>query len=70
MKSLTEKEKAELKLKLISHLESFIEEVTLEDNNLGYLPDEIFTLMANASLAVLYAAQETNVYMKREDLLK
>lgn len=50
-------------------MEEFINEVTETDNNIGFLPENIETLMADAAFAVLQAVTATNQYFKDQNML-
>lgn len=66
MKSL---EKEKLKIKLSEKMEEFITEATETDNNIGYVPENIETLMADAAFAVLQSVTATNQYLKDKNML-
>jgi hypothetical protein len=66
MKSL---EKEKLKVKLSEKMEEFIKEATETDNNIGYVPENIETLMADAAFAVLQSVTATNQYLKDKNML-
>jgi len=70
MEKLLELEKQELRLRLTRKMEEFIDEVGSEDNNLGYLPNNIDSLMSNAAFEILLAVNATNQLMEEEGLLK
>jgi len=50
-------------------MEEFITEATETDNNIGYVPENIETLMADAAFAVLQSVTSTNQYFKDENML-
>ena len=50
-------------------MEEFITEATEKDNNIGYVPENIETLMADAAFAVLKSVTATNQYLKDENML-
>ena len=57
---LTEKEIIEYKLKLISLMDKFVGDITLDDNNLGWIPENIEYLMADAALNILITVNATS----------
>jgi len=69
MTQLTEREKYEMKLRLLSAMGAFIQKETSKDNNLGWLPDEIESMMADAAFNVILAVNATNAYIEKEGLL-
>lgn len=69
MNKIIEPEKSELRMLLMKQMEKFIENLP-DGNNIGWMPDDVIGLMADASFAVLMAIHETNVYMEKEDLVK
>jgi len=66
---MTSLEKEQLKVKLSEKMEEFITEATETDNNIGYVPENIETLMADAAFAVLQSVTSTNQYFKDENML-
>ncbi len=70
MSKLSELEKLKLKSKLTEKIEEFINTVTSKDNNLGWLPENIESLMSNAAFEILLTAVATSEYMEEQDLLK
>lgn len=66
MTQLTEREKYEMKLRLLSAMGAFIQKETSKDNNLGWLPDEIESMMADAAFNVILAVNATNAYIEKE----
>lgn len=70
MSKLSESELLKLKLKLSEKIEEFINIVTSKDNNLGWLPENIESLMSNAAFEILLTAVATSEYMEEQDLLK
>ena len=70
MAKFAEKEKQELKLQLLKQMEIFMKKVTEVDNEIGYIPDNIEALMADAAFAVLETVNATNHYFETEDMLK
>ena len=64
MNKLTELEKQNLKVKLTRIMEKYITEITIVDNDLGYLPENIETYMANAAFAVLESVNATNIIIE------
>lgn len=70
MSKLSELEKLKLKSKLTEKIEEFINIVTSKDNNLGWLPENIESLMSNAAFEILLTAVATSEYMEEQDLLK
>mgnify|MGYP000725311494 CR=1 FL=1 len=67
---MTKIEKLQLKGKLTEKIAEFIDSATVEENNIGYVPEDIESLMADAAFAVLETATATNDYFKNEDMLK
>lgn len=67
---LTNREKKELKLKLLEYIEEYMNDVTNKENNLGWIPTNLEDLMTDAAFAVLETVNETNVYYEEQDLLK
>lgn len=70
MTLFTKKEKIELKLKLTKLMERFIETECEDDNNFGWVPNEIESMMANAAFSVLETVNATNSYIEENDLLR
>lgn len=65
---LSEKEKQEIKLKLINAIEKTMEEITADDNDLGWLPDNYEVLMSDAAFNILDAINSTNAFIQKEGL--
>lgn len=63
-------EQQQLKTKLTEKMGEFIMEVTQDDNNIGWIPENIEVLMADAAFAVLQTVTSTNEFLKDQDLLK
>jgi hypothetical protein len=66
----TEQERLELRLKLITVMSDFIVSQTETDNNIGYVPDNIEQLMADAAFGVLDTVNAVNHYFDTEAMLK
>jgi hypothetical protein len=56
-------------LVIYREMEEFITEATETDNNIGYVPENIETLMADAAFAVLQSVTATNQYLKDKNML-
>ena len=67
---MTTLEKEQLKAKLTEKMNEFIEDVTHNDNEIGWLPDNIEALMSDAAFSVLQTVTATNQYFKDNDMLK
>ena len=67
---MTTLEKEQLKAELTEKMSEFIEVVTQDDNEIGWLPDNIDSLMSDAAFAVLQTVTATNQYFKEQDMLK
>ena len=67
---MTTLEKEQLKAKLTEKMNEFIEEVTQDDNEIGWLPDNIDSLMSDAAFSVIQTVTVTNQYFKDQDMLK
>lgn len=67
---MTKIEKLQLKGKLTVKISEFIDESTENENNIGYVPEDIESLMADAAFAVLETVTATNDYLKKERLLE
>jgi uncharacterized membrane-anchored protein len=67
---MTTLEKEQLKAKLTEKMSEFIEEVTHDYNEIGYVPENIEALMSDAAFSVLQTATATNQYFKDQDMLK
>ena len=67
---MTKIEKLQLKGKLTIKISEFIDEATENENNIGYVPEDIESLMADAAFAVLETVTATNDYLKKERLLE
>lgn len=61
MQPLLEREKLEMKGRLLSAISSYINNETADDNNIGYIPDNLDVLMTNAAFGILEAVNATNV---------
>ena len=70
MARLTEKEKAEIKMKLLNAIEKAMEEITHDDNNLGWLPNDYEAMMADAAFNTLDAINATNAFIEAEGMMK
>jgi len=70
MKRMTELEKEELKFHLTEAMEKFMQRETTNDNNLGWVPDNIEKYMSDAAFAVLMNSVELNYYLEDQGLLK
>ena len=70
MNQLTEKEKTELKLHLIRVMDKFIKDETKEDNNIGWVPDNLGKYMADAAFAVLESVNQLNYFLDKEEIIK
>lgn len=66
---MTSLEREQLKVKLSEKMEEYITEATETDNNIGYVPKNIETLMADAAFAVLQSVTATNQYFIDENML-
>jgi len=60
----TELEKQQIKLRLHAKIEEFLEAETESDHAIGFLPDNIEMLMADAAFAVLSTVTDTNKYFE------
>lgn len=67
---MTTLEKEQLKAKLTEKMNEFIEEVTQDDNEIGWIPDNIEALMSDAAFSVLQTVTATNQYFKDNEMLK
>ena len=67
---MTTLEKEQLKAKLTEKMNEFIEEVTQDDTEIGWLPDNIDSLMSDAAFSVIQTVTATNQYFKDNDMLK
>lgn len=70
MNRLTEKQKQEIKLKLLNAIETTMEEITQDDNDIGWIPENYEALMADAAFNILDAINSTNAFIERENLFK
>lgn len=70
MTILTEKQKQEIKLKLLKSIEKTMGEITQNDNKIGWLPNNYEALMASAAFNVLEAINSTNAFIEQEGLFK
>jgi hypothetical protein len=66
---LTDKEKIEMKLKLMEAINNALDETLSNDHNFGYIASEIASLMADASLTTLLAITATNNYFEEEGII-
>ena len=67
---MTELEKQQIKTRLTETINRFLEEeCDKPPHNIGFVPHNIESLMADAAFAVLMTATATNEYMKQEELL-
>lgn len=67
---MTTLEKEKLKVRLTEKMGEFIEELTEDYNEIGYIPDNIEALMSDAAFAVLQTVTATNQYFKDDEMLK
>lgn len=67
---LTSEEKLQLKLNLNKAISKWLDKETMTDNNLGWLPEDITSLMSDSAFAVLEATVSLNAYMEEEQMLK
>lgn len=67
---MTTLEKEQLKAKLTEKMNEFIEEVTQDDNEIGWIPYNIEALMSDAAFSVLQTVTATNKYFKDNEMLK
>jgi hypothetical protein len=70
MNQLTDKEKAELKFHLIGVMDKFLEDETKEDNNIGWIPNNLEKYMADAAFAVLESINQLNYFLDKEEIIK
>lgn len=70
MNKIIEPEKTELRLKLMNKINKFIEEVGVQENNIGWIPDNLVETMTDAAFAVLMTVHGTNISMDENGLLK
>ena len=69
-KNMTSLEKEQLKAKLTEKMNEFIEDVTQNDNEIGWIPENIEALMSDAAFSVLQTVTATNQYFKDNEMLK
>ena len=67
---MTTLEKEQLKAKLTEKMNEFITEAAQDDNEIGYVPENIEALMSDAAFSVLQTVTATNQYFKDQDMLK
>ena len=67
---MTIKEKLEIKSRLIQAMSDFITKETEDDNGIGYIPNNIESIMADAAFSVLETVVETNKFFEEQGMLK
>lgn len=67
---MSELEKQQIKTRLTEVLDKFITDETAKDNNIGWLPENIEALMADAAFSVLMTVTATNEFFESEGLFK
>lgn len=55
---------------LEQNIEDFLQKETLDDNEFGWVPENIARRMAEAAFAVLRSNKELNDYLDKEGLIK
>lgn len=70
MRLFREEEKLQMKLDLVQLMDKFIEEQTIDDNELGFIPNELSMRMAEAAFTVLDTVNMVNTFMEEENLLQ
>lgn len=67
---LTIEEKMRFKLNLNRAISKWLENETIKDNNLGWLPDDVVTLMTESAFNILETVNSLNFTLQNEELLK
>lgn len=70
MERLTERQVLALKTEMVETMSNFTEKMSElgKTDNIGWMPDNLEVLMADAALAVLFACAKTNHYIENEGL--
>lgn len=69
MNKLTEAEKLQLKGRLLTVIEKWLNKETEVDNNIGYLPENIEVMMTNQAFSILEATNAMNHFFYQENMI-
>lgn len=55
---------------LSNAISKFIDKITVDENELGYISENMISHMTEAAWLILKQSVDTNIYFKKENLLK